>query len=276
MTSADRPPLDPCMFATENEVQWARAIKKAVESNKRIDNLSDLEYLHHAIVAKDKLKKAMGRIRRMQAYRQKLGIHGDGNFEQGWKYMMKFFDQQPGFIATIGIDNQGRHVNVLEYKNFNPKAIKTKDDWKVAMVAFYYLFQASQPTVAAIRNGVVWLADSEGMTMKNINRKIERKAAEFTNDTYPIRIKEIAVMDPPGAMHTLYDLLKVFLSRKIKSSIIMTGKEKYLEEHKDVFPVDTLPASMGGLGTEDDMRYKIQEFIMKRTENAEQFTLQED
>ena len=264
------------MFATENEIEHAKAIKKAVESKRHLDNLTDLEYVHHAIVAKDKTRKALTRIRQVQKYRQNIGIVGEGTFEQGWKYLMKFFEQQPGFFSTIGIDNKGRHVLVVDYKHFNPKAIKTKDDWKVLLMGFYYVFQALQPTVAAIRSGVVWLVDSEGMTMKNLSMKIEKKAAEFYINTYPIRMKEIAVLDPPSTMHALYDIVKVFMSRKMKSAVSMTGKEKYLEDNKELYPVDMLPPSMGGLGTEDQMKFSIQEFLMKRLENAENFKLQED
>ena len=60
--------------ATEQELEWARAIRQAAQNDPSIvaaQDISDVEFLHHAMVAKDQVHKALTRLRRMQILKQR-------------------------------------------------------------------------------------------------------------------------------------------------------------------------------------------------------------
>ena len=86
-------------MATEEELKWATAIKQAAESDASIqsDALSDLEYLQHAIIAKENTDKALCRIKRLQDFKQRYGIKLDGSYEEGMRDMKQFQAAHPGY-----------------------------------------------------------------------------------------------------------------------------------------------------------------------------------
>lgn len=262
------------MMATEQEKAWAIAIKSTVEADEKLDNLTDMEYLQHAIVAKEKVEKALKRVKRMQAYKKKYGIAKDGDdYEAGWKVIQQFFDQQPGMMTGIGIDTKGRLVSCFDYKKFMPKKVKTEEDWKIFMGAFFYMFQALQPNVAAIRDGTVWICDCKGMGWDNFSLEIEKRGAEFYSDAYPMRIKELAMIDAPKIINAMYNLIKVFLSQKIKDSMCFEKKESYFESRKGVYPADVLPEPLGGTANDELVAKRFQEYLKQRCDNIASFKL---
>ena len=60
-TSNNNNDLDETMQATQQERQWARAIKQAAEADPDVNDalISDLEYMNHAIVAMGKSRKGL-------------------------------------------------------------------------------------------------------------------------------------------------------------------------------------------------------------------------
>ena len=49
----------------------------------------------------------------------------------------------------------------------------------------------------AIRKGIVFMADCEGMGWKNFSFEAEKRAAQFYQDAYPVRMKSIVMLDAP-------------------------------------------------------------------------------
>ena len=94
--------------ATEQEIMWAQAIKKAAQADPDInaDLILDVEYLQHAIVIlgtttdaqfDNIAKKALKRIRRLQEFKNSYGIKLDGSLEEGLRDLQTFQKAHPGF-----------------------------------------------------------------------------------------------------------------------------------------------------------------------------------
>ncbi|CAB9502873.1 expressed unknown protein [Seminavis robusta] len=64
------------MDLTEEERRWAMAIKETLtnECAELAATTTDFEYAHHAIIAKEKVHKAIRRIKRLHKFRQDNGI----------------------------------------------------------------------------------------------------------------------------------------------------------------------------------------------------------
>lgn len=184
------------MAPTPEEMQWANAIKKAaLEAG--LKRLSDFEYMQHAIVAKDKVDKALKRIRGMEKFREQYKVEGEGSVEEALRLFKEFNTRLPNFMLGLGMDHKGQGIQFAEYKTFHPKMLKTEDDWRLIMVLFFYLFNATQADLSAVRNGMRFAADCKGMGWKNFSLEIEKRFADFYQDAYPIRMKESAMLDAP-------------------------------------------------------------------------------
>lgn len=155
---------------TEQELNWARAIKHAALAE-RLTQLSDFEYLHHALVAKNKVKKAIKRMRGLEKFRSHYKLEGSivddpNSFFRATESMF------PGLLGSVGKDSNGRMVQLCVYKNFDPRKLKGETEWRDMMAAFYYMFQAMHADISSIRNGIVFAADCKGMGWKNFSFEV--------------------------------------------------------------------------------------------------------
>lgn len=258
---------------TEEEIGWAKSIKEAVEKDDKLKSLTDFEYMAHAIVAKDKTDKALKRIERMQAFREMYDIVGDGNVEDGMQRARAVVEAHPELFQSIGMDSKGRSVTYWQFDKFTANKVKTPEDWKAVMGGFFYFFHALQPNIGSIREGVVWVGDCKGVGWANFNMELEKRAGAFYSHCYPFRIKEMVMLDTPRIFSVFYGLIKVFLSKKVRSVVSMQPKAKYLETQKDVLTKDILPPSAGGTFLVDNFLTKTEELLKERFENAASFKL---
>ena len=109
------------MDPTAHEVSWALAIRDAARKDPDIDaqRVTDLEFLQHAIVAKDKVDKAIRRIKRVQLFKTRHGIKLDGSYEDGMRDLKKYLDMFPGFflsVASLAPDHT--HVLCANFSKF--------------------------------------------------------------------------------------------------------------------------------------------------------------
>ena len=106
------------MDPTEQEREWAMAIKRAAHADSTIEAelISDFEFLQHAIVAKHQVTKALGRIRKLQKFKTDYGIDRDGSFEQAvreWKQFQTVL--HPDFILSMA-QMKNNHINYSSTK----------------------------------------------------------------------------------------------------------------------------------------------------------------
>ena len=263
------------MEPTEQEIGWARAIKEAVEKDDNLQPLTDYEYIQHAIVAKEKVHKALTRIQRMQTFRKTYAIPGEGTVEDATQRLENVCRLHQGLFLSMGQDTKGRTVWTGDFSKFHAKSLKTGQDWKDMMGSFYYIFQAMQHNVSSVRNGVVWVAHTHRVGWNNFSLELEKRAASFYSHCYPFRIQQMTMLDPPRVVHLMYALVKIFLSKKVQSVMVLTTLPQYQKTtlHPDTCPQHILPPSMGGTFPENDFVGTIQKRLTERLENSAQYQL---
>jgi hypothetical protein len=261
------------MELTEEEKGWALAIqnKLNMDDPSFAKKVADFEYAHHAIVAKDNVDKALTRIRRLDAFKEEYEIPSKPTVKEAMECINKFNLLAPGFFTSFGIDeNDGRHVLSGDYKAFLPDSVNSKADWKNMFAALFYIMEAMQPNIGAIRSGVVWLFECEGLGWKNFSIEMQKRAVVLFKDSYPLRIKELSQLNASILMRVIYNVCKPFLSLRVKEVCHLDAKLPDIQER---FPKDVLPTTMGGAMSELDMLAKIEESLKERYGNSESFEL---
>jgi hypothetical protein len=263
---------DEMMSITEEEKGWAMIIKNAiVEADPEFaKTICDLEYAQHAIVAKDKLSRALKRIRRLKAFKQEYGIDDNRSMEEIEAILLRFEELASGFFLGFGREESGRYIVTMDYKCFEPKKFESPDDWKVLFAGFYYMLEATQPDISSIREGMAMICEAKGIAWKNFSLEIEKRGAALYEDAYPVRIKELSVLNAPAIMRIMYVVVKPFLGKRVKEVFHMDAK---LPDVQQRIKRDNLPTTMGGVQGQLDMSGKMLESLKMRAENKVNFTL---
>ena len=90
-------------MATQEELEWALSIKKAAVAHADIqaELVTDWEFWQHAVIAKNKVDKALQRIQRVQQIKLEFGIKLDGSAAEGMRDLKAFFAAHPGFFVCL-------------------------------------------------------------------------------------------------------------------------------------------------------------------------------
>jgi len=256
---------------TDDERNWAMAIQKAVQDAdpEFAKTITDLEYAQQAFVAKDKLSKALRRVRRLRDFKKEYGITNDLTAEDAIQAVKELDRLCPGLLQGFGKDEKNdRYVATWNFNCFLPVA--TPEEWRSCMLGLYFLMEAMNPDVASTREGIAVLADCEGLGWKNFSLEIEKRAAKLYQDAYPVRVKEITMIKAPAIFRVIYSLCKPFLSAHVREICRMDGT---IVELRDRFPPEVLPTSLGGTQVVLDMEKNVEEAIRRRFENKKNFIL---
>ena len=146
---------------TEEELEWCWALKVAVEAEDDLKPLSDFEYVHQALYAKENTESALARVRGLQAFREEYRI--SDNPEEGIQMIEAFMNLHPNFLLSVDIDETlGHFVLIYDYAKRRPGNVKSDRDWRNHLGGMYYLMHAMQNNVHAVRQGVVHICECEG------------------------------------------------------------------------------------------------------------------
>lgn len=261
------------MEATAQELTWARAIKAASAEILTEGSCQDFEYLQHGIIAKEKIHKALKRMKKLHHLKERYSIND--NAVEGMDSIRAFLQQLPGCILAAGqIPSTGRYLLAFDYRDFDAAGTyKEEKDYAIMMKAYYYLMQASQPTVEAVREGIEVMILCHGFGWRSFSLELELRAAELYSDSYPVRIKSAALLDGPAIIRIMYNIVKVFLSRKVRGAVQFISQKSYLSDKKDVYPAALLHPVLGGECTEQALLDGIEEALRARYDVEETFAL---
>ncbi|CAB9525560.1 expressed unknown protein [Seminavis robusta] len=206
---------------SSEEREWAANIKAAAEAAEDIRNVSDMEYVHQAIIAKDDVDGALKRLRGLQDFRDEYKIKD--TVEQGIELIKGFLRQQEGFLLTIDVDREkGHFVWVYDTAKIAPERCDYPDDWQIYLGAMYYQMNAMHSNMFAIREGVVHIGECEGMSQKNFNLTHIRRIFSDLCEHYPFQHKELSWIRTPLAANLLYSFMRP-LMRSDASYKFQTG-----------------------------------------------------
>ena len=267
------------MEVTAEERKRALLIKQAATEDAAIDheNMADFEFVQHAIIAKDNVAKALMRIKRLQAFKGRYGILMDGAVDDGLRDVIAFDQSFPGFTLGIGHnDKDGTQLLCYDFSKYKAHSINKGDEgYAVCMRAFFYALQASQCDFDAIRAGVRVLGDFGNLGWENFSVQAEKRAASLYSNCYPMRIKEMAMMNCNALIRVFYKLLKVFLSEKARQALVMPQRrDEHLQNQK--YPAAAIPTAWGGKLTLQVSAQTFANKLQERYENAAKFRLDEE
>jgi len=86
-------------------------------------------------------------------------------------------------------------------------------------IAWYYCIGIFIDGVDVFRNGLTMIEDLSAYGWKQFDLDIQRKLASVWNDTFPVRIKKIYVLNPPYIFDAIMKILKAFYKAKIMERI---------------------------------------------------------
>jgi len=254
--------------ATAEEIGRAKGIKEAaLEAG--LDPISDFEYLQHAIVAKDKVSKAVKRLEKLQKFREQYNVT-DAEKDDALNILRGSYALFPGMLGAIGKDEDGVGVQLSVVRNYLPNSLKS-EDWRTVLVAGYYMFNALNSDIESMRKGMVFISDCGGMGWKNFSLKAQKKNAEIFQDAYAIRINKMVLLDAPFVMAAMLKLIRAILSKKMKETIVIDKTETFFESGQ--LPKELTPPKYGGTASDDEAFKFLEEKLALRTKNEKEFSL---
>ncbi|CAB9525563.1 expressed unknown protein [Seminavis robusta] len=217
----------------EEELEGAWALKIAVEADDEVDNLSDFEYVHQAIFARENTEVALARVRGLQAFRQHYKIHDTP--EEGVELVNAFMNKHPGFLLSVDIDEtHGHYVMIYDYARRKPHEVKTEEDWRGHLGGMYYLMHALQNNIHACREGIVHICECEGMGWENFSYEGVTRNFSHLYENYPMKHKELSWLRTPMVGNILYSFIKPMLGpevvRKFHLGCTFNGYDGRLDE----------------------------------------------
>ena len=257
------------MKPTEKEREWAIAIKHAAQEDAEIQEevVTDLEYLHHAVIAKDQVHKALKRIKRMQKFKDDYGIKLDGSYEEGMRDITAFLAAHPGFVLSLAVLPQDQSIVLCcDYGNFQASSHHTRFDdenFAITLRGWFYFGQASQSNLAAMRAGVSTIVDVQGTSWRNFSLEMERRAAALYSHAYPIRIRQMVEMNCNIIVRAFFQFAALFQSKKVRERRVCCGHHRAFLASSRYTP-NVLPQVWGGELSPDDtvlpwLRKKLKE-----------------
>lgn len=263
------------MQATEQELKWASVIKEASQNDPEIhsDFLCDLEYLQHAIVAKEKVDDALERIRRLQKFKRKFGIKMDGSFEEGMRALKTFQATHPGYIKGLGSLPDGSHIVSLDMPKMFLRDIHSEESLAVYMRGMFYLTQAGNCNIAAMRQGSVSLVNTKGNTWRNYSLRIEAANSDLYARAYPVRIKLIVLMNLNLFVRILLSSVKMVIPKKVSERMVVLGNAQAFLEGAS-YPQEVIPKDWNGTMGYEELQTSLKERLQERYKLLAEFKLE--
>lgn len=248
------------MEATAEELKWAIAIKEAAITDPNIDcdSFCDLDYLQHGIIAKDRVDKALSRLRNLQKMKRKFGIQDRyHSLADSMRDITTFQRENPGvLLSRAAPSRKDEEGNICDYQPSvvcadvsRMQASKFKgneENIAIAMRCFYHGLQACNHTLDAMRCGLSVVVNARGTGLHNFAPSLESSLATLYSRAYPVRIQLMVSIGCPRIIRLLFELvLKLFATKKVRE------KHVFCTDFGDLpLPKDVLPAEWGGTQAE--------------------------
>lgn len=212
-------PRDPSrMELTQEEIEWAKAIRTAVEANNEVDNLSDFMYAQYALIDQDNLDQALRRIQHFQIFRQEYRLLDTA--DEGILILHRLIDLLPNIMLSVSFnEEEGNFVLVMDIAAFREKNLKTDADYRYLLGFVYYIGHVLSPDFTAIRQGTCYVIECDGYDWKNLTMSTRRRLWTESLAVYPYRIQQIKYFHTGIYANMAAALMKRFLPVEVYSKI---------------------------------------------------------
>lgn len=192
---------DSRMRITEEEREWAKQIKAAVDRCPELDPVSDFMYAQEAIVAmradptEANLEVILERMSQFQEYRKQHSFPDRSYCAFSRKVLHQVFnDIVPGhYLSFAYYADESSYVLAADMSTFSRQVLNNHENQGAYLAVNWLLMEAQQPDFEAIRNGVTVMADCEGYDWKNkdmVNMGVMRLLSEI-DSLYPVHVKKM-------------------------------------------------------------------------------------
>uniref|UniRef100_T1GSY0 CRAL-TRIO domain-containing protein n=1 Tax=Megaselia scalaris TaxID=36166 RepID=T1GSY0_MEGSC len=148
-----------------------------------------------------------------------------------------------GYIFASPIrDRHGRRVVIMSAKGINPKIHTSTDQAKSHFITYETLMEDTETQIL----GLTHIADFSGVTtahVTNWNPTEFARVFKWGEQSFPLRHKEIYLVNVPSSLKWVVDFVKNRVSAKIKNRFHCYTNVKDLHKHVDP---DCLPQELGG------------------------------
>ena len=201
------------MNVSEEELQWARKIKTAIEGSDDLDNLTDFMYAQYAIKENGDVQAALNRAQMMQEFRQEYGVLD--TVEDALRYLTGLVDMMPGLFLSFSFNQgDGNYAVVSDLCKFDMSEIRTPERLSRCFKGAYYLLHALNPDLEAVRRGDTFLCECQGYQWKKDNMfdaKTFEKGWRELFMVYPCRFNQIKYFHTGLCFNLLASMSKRYL-----------------------------------------------------------------
>lgn len=203
------------MLISNREKQQALAIKAAVNASEDIAPISDMMCAQFALIDGDDVQSAVNRARHLQIFRDQYKIQD--TLDEGAEISRAFLKHHEGHILSIAYNNpMGNYVIIYDQANFNQSVLNTdKTGWPVFLAYGWYLYHAMSPDLHSIRQGIVLIAECEGMDWMKTDMSTMSRVWEELLVAYPVGFRELKLFHTGTIANMTFALLKKILPARI-------------------------------------------------------------
>ncbi|CAB9506455.1 expressed unknown protein [Seminavis robusta] len=213
------PLLDPKrMQLTEQEREWALAIREHIQSSAELDNVSDLTCAQLAIVVQHDVDEAIRRVWVMQELKGDLKIQD--SLEEARRSFTKMLEYWPGAILSVYFSAEDETF-VVVFDNPKFRGYKTHEKMRTTLLIVHYLCRMLNPDIEATRKGVIFFAECEGYCLHSdmMDVKLWRHVFGDFYGSYPMNFQQIKMFHTPSGINLLVALARKALPTHITSKI---------------------------------------------------------
>ncbi|CAB9502226.1 unknown protein [Seminavis robusta] len=204
------------MELTDRERQWALAIMEAIESDTKLDSVSDFEVAQLALVDHDNREQALERVRHFQIFREEYKLRN--TVQEGKRISSDFVRQHPLVVLSVSFNpDEGNYVMVADIANLYDKDVQP--DYLTLMGWVYYSGHILSPDFMAIRKGIYFVLETMGYDWHNLTMKTRRKLWTECGSHYPYNVWQVKYFHMGLFASLAASLIKKFLPEEISNKV---------------------------------------------------------
>ncbi|CAB9500517.1 expressed unknown protein [Seminavis robusta] len=213
------PRVDSSMELTDQERQWARAIKTAIESCPDLDKLSDFEYCQLAIIDQADVGAAVDRAICLKGFRQEYNIQN--TLEDALVALRSVVSLMPQLFLSFTYNHcNGGYAMIADMRGFDLQVLKTEKGWKCFVAGLYYILHAMGPDFHSIRTGITHVYECDRFSLaSNMDFKISKKICTEVYCLYPFTMEQVNCFHSGLCFNMLISSCRAVLPKSVGSNI---------------------------------------------------------
>jgi hypothetical protein len=177
------------MELSQQERQWALAVKQGIEGTPEIDNLSDFMYVQLALVHRENVEKALECAFALQHTRQEYSLLD--SLEEGLLIHQKMLQLFPGMYLSFSYAHDEEcYAVVFDISKFAPSVLNSVESIRTWIASCFYNAHAMTPDFGSARTGGMYIAECQGYHWKSnmCDLKMSEMYWSIFGSVYPLVI----------------------------------------------------------------------------------------